>query len=129
LHAWQEVLKYCESERLIPRESVMKKRLMDAQLGFEFDFEELAQIGSLAGISWIEGQVPQRIMWPINHTGEKIKFACADFFQPTQRLKQEQILLLLEFLNKERPEIDRGRYAKQTILIAANKQLKHPIIF
>jgi hypothetical protein len=109
--AFHRVLSYCEQEKIIPRESVLKKRLLDSKLPMsDIDFEDFLQIVHDSNLCVIEGEPPQRVIWPRSNAGEARKFACADFFQPTQRLSKEQTDELLAFLHKYKPEVDRGRF-------------------
>jgi hypothetical protein len=113
LLAFKKVIEYCESEKIIPRESVLRKRLLDTTLVSqqnEIDFEEVLSLSVHLGIAAIEGKAPQRVIYPTNGSSSIRKFECADFFQPTQRLTVEQTLELLQFLNTTSPEAERGRF-------------------
>jgi len=51
------------------------------------------------------------VLWPSSNLG--VRFECADYFRPQERLTPQQMSELVEFLNKDRPqgaEVDRGRY-------------------
>ena len=110
---FHRVLAYCEQEKIIPRESVVKKRLLDSKLSMDVEFEEFLQIVLDSGQAVIEGEPPQRVIWPRHAAAEgggARRFACADFFQPSQRLSPEQTHELLLFLSQFQPTIDRGRF-------------------
>jgi hypothetical protein len=118
--AFRSVLMYCENERIIPRESVIRKRLLDTPAGAaDVDFEALLSLTVECGIAAVEGTAPQRIIYPAGGPGATgsdasgstaRKFDCADFYQPTQRLTVEQTAELLAWLARMRPEVDRGRF-------------------
>ena len=109
---FHRVLAYCEQEKIIPRESVVKKRLLDSKLSMDVDFEEFLAVVEDSGCAVIEGEAPQRVIWPRagGEGGGARRFACADFFQPSQRLSSEQTQELLSFLAQVQPTIDRGRF-------------------
>ena len=112
ISVFHRVLAYCEQEKIIPRESVVKKRLLDSKLSIDVDFEEFLAVVEDSGNAVIEGDAPQRVIWPRNQGegGGARRFACADFFQPSQRLSTEQTHELLMFLGQFQPTIDRGRF-------------------
>jgi len=124
--AFQRIIQYCQQEKIIPRESVLKKRLVDnkAELGMNIgtggsnlDFEEFLHIVTqVAGVGVVEGEPPQRIIWPRGSDGSARHFPCADFFVPVQRLSPQQNDELLEFLYRVQPEVDRGRFGFATYL-------------
>ena len=109
---FHRVLAYCEQEKIIPRESVVKKRLLDSKLSMDVDFEEFLAVVEDSGNAVIEGEAPQRVIWPrlSGEGGGARRFACADFFQPSQRLSSDQTHDLLMFLAQVQPTIDRGRF-------------------
>lgn len=101
-------------------ESVLKKRLLDTSIGIgtqmaDVDFEQLLSLSVSCGIAAVEGTAPQRIIYPssgpvVDGGGSIRKFECADFFQPMQRLTVLQTHELLAFLQRVKPEVDRGRF-------------------
>jgi hypothetical protein len=108
--AFHRVMQYCEQEKLIPRESVIKKRLLDSKMTLEVEFDEFINAVAVSGVGVVEGEPPQRIIWPRQPDGTARHFACADFFQPTQRLSSDQTAELVVFLQQYKPEVDRGRF-------------------
>jgi len=123
--AYQRIIAYCEGEKLIPRESVLKKRLVDsradmgaaASAGVGSDFEEfLFVVTQVAGVGVLEGEPPQRIVWPRGADGGPRRFPCADFFTPQARLTPAQNAALMEFLYRVQPEVERGRFGFATYL-------------
>ena len=43
---------------------------------------------------------PQRVLWP---APPATRFECADYFRPQERLNAEQLALLIDFLDKDKP--------------------------
>ena len=124
--AYHRIIAYCEQEKLIPRESVLKKRLVDsrADLGAAgitgaagVDFEEfLFVVTQVTQVGLMEGEAPQRIVWPRGADGTARHFPCADFFTPQARLSPAQNAELMEFLYRVQPEVERGRFGFATYL-------------
>ena len=110
ISVFHRVMAYCEQEKIIPRESVVKKRLLDSKLSIDVDFDDFLAVVVDSGYAVIEGDAPQRVIWPRADGGGARRFACADFFQPSQRLSTEQTHELLVFLSQFQPTIDRGRF-------------------
>ena len=110
ISVFHRVMAYCEQEKIIPRESVVKKRLLDSKLSIDVDFDDFLAVVVDSGYAVIEGDAPQRVIWPRAEAGGARRFACADFFQPSQRLSTEQTHDLLVFLGQFQPTIDRGRF-------------------
>ena len=110
ISVFHRVMAYCEQEKIIPRESVVKKRLLDSKLSIDVDFDDFLAVVVDSGYAVIEGDAPQRVIWPRADAGGARRFACADFFQPSQRLSTEQTHELLVFLSQFQPTIDRGRF-------------------
>ena len=132
VQAFHKVIAYCEQERIIPRESVVKKRLLDSKIGIELDFEELVLAVREYGAGVIEGEPPQRIIWPRGPNNEARKFPCVDFLTPRSRLSSDQMNELFKFLLHFQPEVDRGRFGFAQYLgrhgPIAIRQLPHGIL-
>ncbi len=77
------------------------------------DFDDWVTIVTSAQACVVQGEKPQRLLWPV--AGH---FECADYFRPTERLPSAQISALIEYFELERPEIDRGRYGFANFLKA-----------
>jgi hypothetical protein len=120
---YHEVVAYCKQEMIIPRESVLRRRLehnlslrnqaanspkfgaSKAQPQESINFEEFVTRAAASGVCIIEGTAPQRILWP-----KEGRYPCADFFRPTERLTAEQTQILMQFLERRKPVVDQGRF-------------------
>ena len=64
LQAFAAVVECCEREKIIPRESVLRKKLLDGRYGLGMEFEEFLSLVVDSGMAVVEGCSPQRVVWP-----------------------------------------------------------------
>jgi hypothetical protein len=126
-----EILAFCIRERMIPRESVIKKRLADSPFHTVLLEEFVTFACETTQRCVVEGEAPQRIIWPRDPaTSGAQKFECVDIFVPQVRLLDSEMQALLQFLWRERPTVQKGRFGMACALtdavseiLIANKRL------
>ena len=64
LQAFTAIVQCCEREKIIPRESVLRKKLLDGYFAPRVDFEDLVACVVGNGLGVVEGSSPQRVVWP-----------------------------------------------------------------
>eukprot|EP00456_Euglypha_rotunda_P060552 TRINITY_DN5068_c0_g1_i3.p1 TRINITY_DN5068_c0_g1~~TRINITY_DN5068_c0_g1_i3.p1 ORF type:complete len:986 (+),score=61.48 TRINITY_DN5068_c0_g1_i3:316-3273(+) len=133
---FNKVIEECREEMIIPRESVVRSRIElhllpkaskkggkylkrsssgslsgMGSLKVPLRFDKWLQVLEEVGVMQVEGVKPQRVLWPAEG-----RFECADYFQPQERLRQEDLQQLVHFFEEARPQVDRGRYGLATYL-------------
>ena len=64
VQAFESIVQCCKREKIIPRESVLRKKLLDDRYALGLDFEEFLHAVIEIGVGVIEGCSPQRVVWP-----------------------------------------------------------------
>ena len=62
--AFASIAQCCEREKIIPRESVLRKKLLDGHSSLDVDFEDFLTCVVGSGVGVMEGCSPQRVVWP-----------------------------------------------------------------
>ena len=80
IQCFHSLMLYCQTEHIIPRETVLRKRLLDCRLGSESEFEPMINIAVQNSLAHVENSIPQRVIWPIESDGTVNKFQCVDLY-------------------------------------------------
>lgn len=105
---FRHVMKVCEDEQIIPRESVLQSKLEDSNTEvlpsgvrpwgqLRTSFDEWVHLLVRHKICACVGAVPQRVLWEM----DRPRFPCADYFRPEERLSIAEMTELMQFLHKE----------------------------
>ena len=62
--AFAAIVQCCEREKIIPRESVLRKKLLDGRYALRVEFEDFLACVVDSGMAMVEGCSPQRVVWP-----------------------------------------------------------------
>ena len=64
VQAFTAIVQCCEREKIIPRESVLRKKLLDSHSALCVEFEQFLSCVVDSGVGVVEGCSPQRVLWP-----------------------------------------------------------------
>lgn len=73
------LIQQCERQHIMPRENILKKKLIDSSIGDDIDFDYMINVCSHENIIYVDGIAPDRVIWQrCNSNGVVNRFPCAD---------------------------------------------------